>query len=156
MFNGTDARCCFPSFMSFCNSVLHNESCVQWNFYLHAVGCISSACACTSPVFADSVVPFKSFRTVPGSSRCEGAHKKVLRKTAPLSGVLRSSHPYGTAHDGHLEWLYEQLRGIRGVETCIYIAAGKSNSTPCSCRAASLENLPEVSLGLITRWNVGT
>ena len=38
----------------------------------------------------------------------------------------------------------------------MYKTAGKSDSVPCTLRAASLENIPEISLTLITHWNVAT
>ena len=111
---------------------------------------------CTSPVFAYSVVPLKSFGMVPSSGCCEGAHKKVLRKTAPLSRIARSTHSYRMAYHGRVERGCKLLRGIWGIETCIYKTAGKSSSSPCSLRAASLEKLTEVSIAVITHWNVAT
>ena len=78
---------------------------------------------------------------VPSSGRCEGAHKKVLRKTAPLLRIARSTHPYRMAYHGRVERGCKLLRGIWGIETCIYKTAGKSSSSPCSLRAASLEKL---------------
>ena len=96
---------------------------------------------CTSPVFAYSVVPLKSFGMVPSSGRCEGAHKKVLRKTAPLLRIARSTHSYKMAYHGRVERGCKLLRGIWGIETSIYKTAGKFSSSPCSFRAASLEKL---------------
>ena len=96
---------------------------------------------CTSPIFAYSVVPLKSFGMVPSSGRCEGAHKKVLRKTAPLSRIARSTHSYRMVYHGRVERGCKLLRSIWGIETCIYKTDGKSSSSPCSLRAASLEKL---------------
>ncbi len=133
--------------------VPHAHKC---NFGLHTDACISSGSACTSPVSAYSVVPFKSFRTVPGSGHCAGAHKKVLRKTAPMSQIARSTRPYRMAYYDHVEGRCKLLRGMLGVETCVYKTAGKSGSSPCSLRAASLEKFTGVSVALIRHWNVGT
>ena len=110
---------------------------------LHTDACISGGYVCTSPVFASSVVPSESFGMVPGlgSGRCEGANKKILRKTAPLSRIARSTHSYRMAYQGRVERRCKLLRGKWGIETCIYKTAGKSSSSPCSLRAASLEKL---------------
>ena len=108
---------------------------------LHTDACISGGYVCTSPVFAYSVVPLESFGMVPSSGRCEGAHKEVLRKTAPLSRIARSTHSYRMAYYGRLERRCKLLRGMWGIETCIYKTAGKSSFSPCSLRAASLEKL---------------
>ena len=91
---------------------------------------------CTSPVFAYSVVPLKSL-----GGCCEGAHKKVLRKTVTLLRIARSTHSYRMVYHGRVERGCKLLRGIWGIETCIYKTAGKSSSSSCSFRAASLEKL---------------
>ena len=80
---------------------------------------------CTSPVFAYSVVPLKSFGMVPSSGCCEGSHIKVLRKTAPLSRIARSTHSYRKAYNGRVERCCKLLRGMWGIETCIYKTAGQ-------------------------------
>ena len=106
---------------------------------LHTDTCISGGSVCTSPVFAYTVVPLESFGMVPVSGRCEGVHKKVLRKTAPLSRIARLTHSYRMASHSRVERHCKLLRGMWGIETCIYKTAGKSSSSPCSLRAASLE-----------------
>ena len=83
--------------------------------------------------------PPTCLRLVPSSGRCEGAHKKVLIKTAPLSRIARSTHSCRMAYHGRVERGCKLLRGIWGIETFIYKTAGKSSSSPCSLRAASLE-----------------
>ena len=108
---------------------------------LHTDACISGGSVCTSPFFPYSVVLFESFGMVPVSGRCEGAHKKVLRKTAPLSRIARSTRSYRMAYHGRVERRCKLLRGMWGIETCIYKTAGKSSSSPCSLREASLEKL---------------
>ena len=108
---------------------------------LHTDACISGSSVCTSPVFAYSVVPLRSFGMVPVSGRCEGAHKKVLRKTVPLSRIAQSTHSYRMAYHGHVERRCKLLHGMWGIETCIYKTTGKSSSSPCFLRAASLVKL---------------